>query len=522
MKYGMKCLAARRLLTAALCFGLCCTACGKQPEQVTGYENDEQERTAQVVSEEVSDTGDIQSGTDQKNGSESGHISGQTMSDWLGGTELSYENTFAVGSITAEARFQCQVGDRALDNGEVYMIRDTSYLPAWSVKKITKDQTYESEVVKNLLGDTAGEVHRTISREEGDSHRFQTVCMNFFLKVQREILMTHSLEAGDMDPYMNPYEGFPSWMDGDGYFWHTWEGKYLGLDYLVFIGYIDETHTRTVAFYPKNLGDLTGHSECDRMLVVEGDTVCFEWSSDETEKKADHKQFEKPLADILADPDNQYAFKEEQYIPALRTMLKDRLKLNIPDEMVGLNTVDPKVHKDFRQPQLLFYTYDSLASEKVDDAVLCGYPAYLLTSFEAEGINMCFNSGVIENNHGRMWIDERGVTGAELNITYDFVEYITDQVQILSFKDAAVAMEHAVDEAFRQKEGEYQSLQLEEMRLVYYPVESPDQSGEFTIIPAWEALIEDDGHDSSGTIVINAADGSLVNVHYPSNGIRME
>ena len=135
---------------------------------------------------------------------------------------------------------------------------------------------------------------------------------------------------------------------------------------------------------------------------------------------------------------------------------------------------------------------------------------------------MCFNSGVIENNHGQMWIDERGVTGAELNITYDFVEYITDQVQILSFKDAAVAMEHAVDEAFRQKEGEYQSLQLEEMRLVYYPVESPDQSGEFTIIPAWEALIEDDGHDSSGTIVINAADGSLVNVHYPSNGIRME
>ena len=223
MKYGMKCPAARRLLTAALCFGLCCTACGKQPEQVTGYENEEQERTAQVVSEEVSDTGDIQSGTDQKNGSESGHISGQTMSDWLGGTDLSYENTFAVGSITAEARFQCQVGDRALDNGEVYMIRDTSYLPAWSVKKITRDQTYESEVVKNLLGDTAGEVHRTISREEGDSNRFQSVCMNFFLKVQREILMTHTLEAGDMDPYMNPYEGFPSWMDGDGYFWHTWE-----------------------------------------------------------------------------------------------------------------------------------------------------------------------------------------------------------------------------------------------------------------------------------------------------------
>ena len=55
-------------------------------------------------------------------------------------------------------------------------------------------------------------------------------------------------------------------------------------------------------------------------------------------------------------------------------------------------------------------------------------------------------------------------------------------------------------------------MKYEYARIVYYPVQSPDDPGESTLIPAWEFTPSDYG----AVVLINAMDGSLIDIIYES------
>ena len=46
-------------------------------------------------------------------------------------------------------------------------------------------------------------------------------------------------------------EGTKAWFEGENYYWHTYEGKYMDMDYQLVIGYLGEYHQKVISFFPK-------------------------------------------------------------------------------------------------------------------------------------------------------------------------------------------------------------------------------------------------------------------------------
>lgn len=84
-----------RMLAYAICLSLFASGCGKDAEVVTDY------GTEKTTVERASGTTEIGQGTGAGNSKSTeapGARNGHTLSDQLGGTELSYQEEFTLGS----------------------------------------------------------------------------------------------------------------------------------------------------------------------------------------------------------------------------------------------------------------------------------------------------------------------------------------------------------------------------------------------------------------------------------------
>ena len=159
----------KRIAIVLTCLALCCTACGKETEQVTGYGGQGTTAESKTTS---ADTENSEKTTVDAT-TEAMRV-GHKLSDWLGGKELNWQETFSIGSYSVEANLSYRFVDteeereECLEKGFIPAY-DTEELPAYRVTSITKDKVFEAEVVKNLLGADAKEVQGQIGRLNGDS-----------------------------------------------------------------------------------------------------------------------------------------------------------------------------------------------------------------------------------------------------------------------------------------------------------------------------------------------------------------
>ena len=173
-----------------LCVGVFLSGCGKSADTVTDYGG--QDSTANVSSEHLSSEV-LTEGTEQEERNDTTEETeikdartGQKLSDWLGGKELTWEHTFMVDKYPADSNLVFHIAetreemDALMESGfGGSSTWDTDELPAWQAKGITSDEIKEAEIVQNLLGDSAKEIRGTVGLSAGDSQNVIFACRDF-------------------------------------------------------------------------------------------------------------------------------------------------------------------------------------------------------------------------------------------------------------------------------------------------------------------------------------------------------
>lgn len=473
---NMKRKAYSRILVLALGLSLACTGCGdKSAEEVTDY--GAQKMTAGSA-EQSSESGTGSQGSSEggsETGSSEAKPAGQKMGELPavqnGGTPL-WQGSFNAKNVPVEV---------SITN----LYRDVDTLHSYRMKDLSEDQVREAETVKAILGDTAKEVRRDISLKDGDAQYIIGVCQTCRLSFMNEQISEYG-------------EGpVAAWVDDENYFYHTYEGTYMDVPYQMVIAYHRQGGEKSVSFYPKNPGDLVDSPKCNYIEPLENHFESINtdiWSGTN-------------VWEAMSDRPNRTQSGEDTLISTAKTFSEEKL-------MSPMSTDDMKItigkeSGDQYKRELLFYSDDAVKSGTMEGAVLDGYEVQY---------NMCHAVTGEEDyswmigNSGFLWVTDKGVIGGSVNINYEVVEKLADQVQVLKFENLMECFEEVVKTDFDVSKVNGQKLTFSSATLMYYPVWSEEDAHEFTLVPCWG--FEGYSNGRVATILINAVDGSKIVILY--------
>ena len=117
-----------------------------------------------------------------------------------------------------------------------------------------------------------------------------------------------------------------------------------------------------------------------------------------------------------------------------------------------------------------------------------------------------------------VFVDNDGVFGAQIKISYTFDEQSSEDSALLTFENAMECLKKAVQNDLDVEIASHNngsSILFNDISLRYYPQVSPDDNSEATYIPVWvvNATNKNQGY-SDISILINAVDGSLIDILY--------
>jgi len=487
----------KQIRTKVICLFLCSlislSGCGNQVEDVTKYgEQNMQTSVSSEQQESEASTEEIHS-----NISEGIEIkdarTGQKLSDWLGGKELTWEHTFTVDKYPADSNLVFHIAetreemDTLMETGAGGASTwDTDELPAWQAKGISTDEIKEAEIVQNLLGDSAKEIRGTVGLGTGDAENVIGACRDFVGRYENPDPNDDSFYR----EYDNPDFQWKAWSDGEDYFWHTYEGKYLGMDYQLMIGYLGEYHQKVISFFPKNPGDLVGAPELSMAMEKESDEVQVDTGDNQMELKS--------LTDLGA-KEKEVSKNQEALRKEAESFVKDKLYVNVHDIQVD-------------DTRLLFYN-ESLYEHPEDfsGTVIGGRCAEINWRFGKQGVYTDENTIA---NTGQIWLTDEGVVGIRAYIGWDFEKCLSEQIEILPYETAMGMVESEISEQLDLSKVTGSTLSLTYPRFMYYPVSSPENPMVCTFIPVWVVGIISGPNYYMGEALINAIDGKLVDIKY--------
>ena len=125
-------------------------------------------------------------------------------------------------------------------------------------------------------------------------------------------------------------------------------------------------------------------------------------------------------------------------------------------------------------------------------------------------------------NTGMVQVDDDGLIGLQFGISYNFEEELSDNAELLNFQTAMEALKKDVSEHLDLSQVDSKGLAFKEIEMLYYPIDSPENPGECTYVPAW-AVVASNGQDFGNgyalrcIFVINALDGSFIDIAYPND-----
>lgn len=480
----------KRIAIVLTCLALCCTACGKETEQVTGYGGQGTTAESKTTS---ADTENSEKTTVDAT-TEAMRV-GHKLSDWLGGKELNWQETFSIGSYSVEANLSYRFVDteeereECLEKGFIPAY-DTEELPAYRVTSITKDKVFEAEVVKNLLGADAKEVQGQIGRLNGDSGMVVDAVTDFYYRYNENAVVNHE----------DKQVTFPAWEDGEDYFWHTYEGKYMDIDYQLMIAYSEEAHQKVISFFPKNPGLLTGEPDLSEITMAQQGMIVPMILEAELENE-DDEVWRKVSLEELGLTENRTKANEETMQKEAETFLRDQLLCKLNYGGVSM--------KDSAE---LVFCKGTDTMKDLEGAVLDGYAGYINCEFGKQDV---FVESDFNSNLGSVIMTDKGVVGIAAYIVYDFEERLSDQVAILPFDKVCAALEQELADNMDFTKATSSTLYLNGVRFEYYPIPSPENSREYTFVPAWIFEIDTgNGYYGLGQAILNATDGNLIKIIY--------
>ena len=468
-----------RILAMVLGLSLALTACGgSKPEEVTDY--GEKSSGKAGAKEDSSGTGSAEGDTGNAAGAEktsdtTAAKKSSTLPDIQAGGAPLWEDSFARDGK------QVKIGIKTLS-------RDMDSLHSYRLKSVSKDMVYEKEVVKNILGDNAQEVHRDISRKDGDSMYLVEEIRGFRYNL-------HPEEAGAAGYSEDPVA---SWEDAGDLYYHTYEGSYMDVPYQLTIFYSGEERSKEISFWPKNPGDLVGVSSVDLAQPIpnhiEGINTEI-WSGTN-------------VWEAMKDRPNRTQGDEDTLKEAVRSFAEDKLKTPILAEDLKL-TIGKGMGDPVKQ-EVLFFNEEDAYSGNLDEAVLDGYEVIYDMDHAYQSVEQ--NLTWLYGNDGRFAVTDRGVTGGYIRYRMEAEEQLADQVQILAFDNLMEAFREVIKTDFEMSKVNGQELSFDTAILGYYPISSEEHPGEYTLIPVW--ILPATSNGIVAYVLVNAVDGSMVEIIY--------
>ena len=472
------------------------TGCGKKDIVLDEYGNGSAETADEISSADTTGNGsgnslDNSSESDQESGQDSSDAMGKTLAEKLGGEIIEYHEDFSIGTKSANLDVR-------------YSVRETDRLCEYKVKRIQESDIKEDDIVKNLFGDTGAKLTDSgrdkLDVDNGDSSFI--IYSNMYSAFKHN----HDIDFSK--------DGIPSWIDTDEYFLHNYEGEYNHIPYELMLGYSTKYSEMYIAFYPKNISDISGDAELDNFQTTDPNGMIY------INKNSTTKDYNIPV--VMEDRPNKCTLSDDELMSKVNEMLEDKLNLPYPEEGHSFyaNLLD-NVGNDKVEPikcEALFFNQDPVLDETFSGGLRDGYACSLMIKFCNQKVlaNAEISDGVYyySDKKNNMYVNNDGVFAFDMIVNCSFEEMISDDLQLLSFEDAMKAfVEQAQENITEEKAKDIGKLSFRDLDLEYYPVPIEEGLDECTFTPVWVFEARND-RGPVARVLINAKDGSMVELFY--------
>lgn len=422
---------------------------------------------------------------DAEGDNDSGVSSNESLSDMLGGTDLTYNNSFTLGS-------------KQISIDVAYNITGTESPSEYLVEPISEDQVDEQHIVESFFGDTA------VPYNEGDTLDQQNGDSIYPIMASQMIVFNNNNSGNDVTAWTSKGE---AWVDDGAYYIHTYSGTYRNADYQLLVSYSNNTGELVVVLFPKNIGELLNDSTYEKMDFSEPDGQYYNYYK--------NKQKVFNIDEVLSP--NSCSLSDDQVISTASGSLKDAVGVEYPDEGLSMTNSIAGYYSsdDPHKCEILYYPESALGNDNFEGAVRNGYAVSVLG--DLDGLNILTNTSSTVNsatmyNNGFVGIDDDGIVALYITAKYSFKEKTVENVKVLGFKDAMDSfVEKAPDNLDISLENKVEdSATFNTIQLVYYPVAKEGSNSEYRLVPAWSLETMDSDSAVVARILINAEDGSYI------------
>ena len=477
-----------RVITPLVLSGvLAISGCSKEIEQIDEYGGVVIETTE---AEKADDGKSAEEGTDIYSSS-----SMSSLEDKLGGKQLEFKDV-------SDAQGQ------SVNINLFYEVPDVQSVPTYKIAPITRESLREDEIVKNIFGDTAVPINpdnrKYISEAFGDSIPLIEGAINIQYHNGKE--------------YNWGNRSCPAWTDDEGYMLHTYEGQYHDMDYQMVISYSDRFNELGIVLFPKKISDYAGSEEVNAFSYTGPDGILYVYYRNEV------KSYD--IQSVMSDRPNDCTTPEDQLLESIYDTMENQLYVGLPEGGVSLHDNIYYEHYEVNEEDLaedsrceaIFFDEAALEDDTLPGAIRHGYVAPVMLNIGMIPFIPSVDTFVQDADDlkvGAVAVDDKGVGAIEFTASYSFKEQLSDNVTMLSFENAMECLKKAISEHVEidKVDTSKGKLEFNNIDLMYYPLMSPNNSGEGTYVPAW-VVDSGSGNMINARIIINAVDGSYIDTIY--------
>ena len=410
--------------------------------------------------------------------------------------EVDYE-----GGDTTESSFDSMKSDIE-DQFNV----DIEVEPKYKIKLIDEKSIKEDEIVKNFFGNTAKPLceNDKITYTEADAGN----------PIYERIYNVHTKSGTSTE--VSQSGRYDSWVDGESFFTHVYEGTYRKADYLLLIGYSKTEHEMYAALYPKCPGAVVGDESLDQMSYSHSNGTVV----------AGHAEKSKYINLSNLNIENGSVSSDDELARMINDTLTEKLEIGIKGNDIVFESYDHmymemsgEENSDVKQKgEVLFYNNDILDDPQYSGIIRNGYAASLAGDLYRLAIMSDYDFGGYSEKYGGyniyygtydmgiddmfILVDDEGVFAFNVSFRYSVLETIYDEER--TFDDAIIFESAGIDPTQEMDEEAMRKLESIMMRMVYYYKKSDEVEGEGMLVPALVYTVNNE------CIILDANTGELI------------